>query len=736
MKKYFSKISIVPAIFIVVACVAPQAAKAAVIQAPISLGTLGNGLVDYYTMDGVNINWGTGVVADNSNHGNTGIVTNMGTTTSPVAGKVGQALTFNGTNQYVNASGIPSVSNPLTVAVWINPSALSQSSFSAGSGGTIIDENEGGGTSGWVLGVKNNNTVWFWPSSGNDKYSTATIPLNTWTHVVITYDGTNIRFYINGGLDSTQVMSAPQGSATFFRVGGKSWITGYWKGGLDDVRIYNRALSTAEAKQLYGLGTSKTNAVSSASPLASGLIGYYTLDTANINWGTGAVADSSGNGHTGTVTNLSTPASVVTGQIGQGISFTGSNQYIDTTNYADNPSNLSVAGWFKSGGDQTHSFLVDKMSNFGNGAGWTVYFNQISGGMEIGFVTQEAGGSNWEQYQNHSDIPADGLWHHFVATLSGGPGNGGIILIYIDGSSVSLDNLSRGTFTTITTAVNVRMGNDSDVEKQFIGSLDDVRVYNRTLSATEVSQLYALTTNTAITKAAPVYLNTSLTGVGGTLTRGLVGYWTMDGANINWKTAAVADNSGYSNVGAMVTMSTSTSPVAGKIGQALNFVKSFSQYVSVPSSVITPLVTTGLASVAFWMKPATLASYSAPFDCGQSGTSRQLSMLINSAGGGTVAAKGVAGAAATYSPAWTIGQWQFVVMTVDATNFKTYKNGVLNSTTAGAIGSGFTDTSAICQVGGNPSGGGSSFDGSIDDVRVYNRVLTAGEITQLYNLSK
>src|SRR6185436_16749444 len=53
------------------------------------------------------------------------------------------------------------------------------------------------------------------------------------------------------------------------------------------------------------------------------------------------------------------------------------------------------------------------------------------------------------------------------------------------------------------------------------------------------------------------------------LTDGLVGYWTMDGKNTNWSTGATADLSGNGNNGSMVGMSTTTSPVAGKIGQAI-----------------------------------------------------------------------------------------------------------------------------------------------------------------------
>lgn len=214
------------------------------------------GLVGYWTFDGPTINWATGIEQDSSGSGDNGQLINFSTTTSPTIGKIGQALSFNGTNSYMSVTPFPSNTSPLTVSAWVYPTALSQGSFGSGTGGSIIDENEGGGTAGWNFGIDGTHSdeLWFWPSGSNDRRSTGSVSLNQWTFVTAAYDGTNLRFYINGKLDSTQTMSAPQGSATFFKIGAESWITGYWKGKLDDVRVYNRALSSQEVAQLYAAG--------------------------------------------------------------------------------------------------------------------------------------------------------------------------------------------------------------------------------------------------------------------------------------------------------------------------------------------------------------------------------------------------------------------------------------------------------------------------------------------------
>ena len=91
------------------------------------------------------------------------------------------------------------------------------------------------------------------------------------------------------------------------------------------------------------------------------------------------------------------------------------------------------------------------------------------------------------------------------------------------------------------------------------GLIDDVRIYNRALSAGEVQQLYHL-------GAANVGHSNTVA-----LSSGLVDYWPLDGAVTNWTANTTNDISGNANTANLVSMSTTTSPMAGKIGQALKF---------------------------------------------------------------------------------------------------------------------------------------------------------------------
>ncbi len=161
------------------------------------------------------------------------------------------AIYLNGDSGYVDVSPLPDTTGTFTVTAWVRPDSLTQSSNGGGVGGTIIDQNEDGGLNGWNLGIRDDGRIWFWGGGGDDLFSTSTVPLHEWTHIAVTYDGTNVRMYINGALDSTQPLTITQGSSGFFKIGALSWVTGFWKGKIDELYLYDHALSDSEIYQNY-----------------------------------------------------------------------------------------------------------------------------------------------------------------------------------------------------------------------------------------------------------------------------------------------------------------------------------------------------------------------------------------------------------------------------------------------------------------------------------------------------
>ncbi len=168
---------------------------------------------------------------------------------SPVSASWTGPQSFDGSTS-VPFSSAAALSSAFTLSAWVYPTALTQHSFGLGVGGTIIDASQGP-AGGYDLGINSSGKLWWWPYGGGDMYSNATIPLNTWTHVVLAYDGATARMYVNGSPDATKTLRAPTATQIATNIGGKSWITGSFVGSLAQVQVYTGALTSAQVASLY-----------------------------------------------------------------------------------------------------------------------------------------------------------------------------------------------------------------------------------------------------------------------------------------------------------------------------------------------------------------------------------------------------------------------------------------------------------------------------------------------------
>jgi chitodextrinase len=203
-----------------------------------SVGAAPSGLVAAYSFDA-----GSGTtLADASGTGNTGTI--AGATWSS-AGKNGGALSFDGSGDMVTVAGSPSldVNAAVTLEAWVRPTTL------GGDWRTVLVKERPGHLN-YALYAHDGGPG---PSGhvnvgGSDRFSAAPpVPANAWTHLATTYDGTSLKLYVNGVVATTLAVGGPIATATNpLRIGGNS-VWGEWFSGLiDDVRVYNRALSPSE----------------------------------------------------------------------------------------------------------------------------------------------------------------------------------------------------------------------------------------------------------------------------------------------------------------------------------------------------------------------------------------------------------------------------------------------------------------------------------------------------------
>ena len=179
--------------------------------------------------------------ADASGNSNTGTLQN-----GPVwaAGRNGGGLQFDGTNDMVavNSSSSLNLTTGMTLEAWIYPTSTSDTRDVLIKEGSNVDI--------YNLYARNWRGV---PESNvhvggsNRTAEGATLPVNTWTHLAGTYDGTTLRLFVNGTqVASTAVSGSISTSTGPLRIGGNLMWGEYFQGSIDDVRVYNRALIVAE----------------------------------------------------------------------------------------------------------------------------------------------------------------------------------------------------------------------------------------------------------------------------------------------------------------------------------------------------------------------------------------------------------------------------------------------------------------------------------------------------------
>jgi hypothetical protein len=224
-----------------VTAVARDAAGNVTTSAPVSI-TVSNaaptGLVAAFGFDEVS---GTSVV-DRSGLGNTGTVSGA---TRSATGRHGGALSFDGVNDSVSVPDAASLdlTNNLTLSAWVRPTGAT--------GWRTVLMKERPGSQSYSLyassGVAAPSGWLVVGSAEQELLSPSVLPANTWSHLAFTYDGAFTRLYING----VEVINQPlTGSAVVgtgaLKIGGNA-IWGEWFAGLiDEVRLYNRALTPAQ----------------------------------------------------------------------------------------------------------------------------------------------------------------------------------------------------------------------------------------------------------------------------------------------------------------------------------------------------------------------------------------------------------------------------------------------------------------------------------------------------------
>jgi hypothetical protein len=590
-----------------------------------------------------------------------------------IDGVRGKALYFNGSSDAITGTNFEPPSEG-TVAFWLrSDGATSGTQRLLGLGGNWEVRQDSTGVLRFDLGAS--------PFVGNEPFSTITPLVNpsTWYHVAAVYDSDDNSYsvYVDGVLvtsGTSPVDLLPQ-SAAKLALGTRTGSTERLRGALDDVRIYNRKLSAAEIAELYGL------------------VLHLRLDElvhSDVPDGT-STPDTSGCGNNGAYYGATIPGDFVPypGETGTKFGAAAKIQVPHSgTLMVGKYNTFTLACWLDVAADNMgQAFkLLGKRNDSGRSAYQLQYEVDGKLGLYLNTVRVRRGSRGWQGFSATNLDPTRP--HHVCVTY-----DGSTVRWYIDGQ---LNNTATVTATIGDMGDPVVVG-DLGASAAHVEGVDDVRIYNRALSHPEIAELY-----------------------------GLVGWWKLDETS----GSVAADSSGMGNNGTLVGGTWVTS---GSVSGAISL-ENVGEHIIV-SSFSNDLIDNEV-SLAGWVYATSLPdvmgiiskglssrSYAMTFNADQS-----LGFRVNdNTGGGLINYSGWIS-----HGSWNVlplNRWQHVAVTLDGSHASFYINGVLDH----------TDTFTGLQVGDINEAlylgryGNLNFDGKLDDLRVYNRAMSAQEITALYD---
>jgi hypothetical protein len=638
---------------------------------------MSDGLVGHWKMDEASWNGTAGEVKDSSGVGNNG-TSSVAATAS--VGKFGNGGLFNGTTNKVVVPDVDNLSftnNVFTVSFWYKTTDF-------GGSKTVISK-KGTTASNFEYAIMANSGVlfYFFDLAGNGVYLAPPVTIDAgWNLYTATADGNNMYVYKNGVLQNTVAKSAyslgnSTGALNIGQGGGFNQEY-YLNGNLDEVRMYNKFMSPQEVSKLY--------------EYAPGPVGYWKLD--ENQGGTGAItADFSGNGNNGTLFDRGLPDGPIwdSGKFGSALKFDGS-QSVDT---AADPSALqtttgTVCAWINPS---------DLASGFDSFQGIFSYENDyISGNYGYAYGLREGGfafliGDNSGYYEEFGiDGIVENKWTHTCMTFS--PTN---VTLYKNSRSI-------GSWTPTKTAqflpgTIARIGSYDTVNNyNFRGKIDEVKVYNYIRTQKQIAE-----------------------DMGGTgpAKNEMLGYWKMDGNSKD------SSGNGYDGTDTSVTYSSSNA----KFGQA----GVFAGAGNIDMGNVLDIGTSPV-SVSAWIKTSTTGVYQFIAGKSISGSTSSWEVRVNSFNNIELnffdfnATPGIDQVVGTTNVC--DGNWHHIVAERDGKNLTVYVDGKLD----GSVTDNAVDVTSIHNFRiGRDNVGNFPFNGSIDEVKVFNYGLSVDEIKNEFN---
>jgi hypothetical protein len=386
----------------------------------------------------------------------------------------GGYLSFVASNsQYAQTSASLSVLTTWSVEVW----HYYNGTFSNGSP-CILTEVFANSAINFFLGTLNNATapelqVGFFNSSWNIT-TPITLPSNGWYHLVGTYDGSNVKLYVNNALTQTYATTdTPTSGASGIRFM-RRWDQGdYWGGGLAVVRIYTGALTVGQVGTNYNASIARFG----GGIVTTGLQFHLDAGNASSYSGSGSTwTDLAGSGLTTTLYNSPTYNSSNGGYL----SFVASNsQYAQTSDPLSELTTWTIEVWHYYNGitdEGSPCILTDIYDSEGVNINFFLgSFTVLAPGLQVGFYKNNFFITSGET------LPANG-WYHLVGTYDGSN-----VKLYVNNT---LTQTQAQNETPTTGGIGIRFMRTWNFNQYWGGGLAVVRIYAGALTTGQIATNY------------------------------------------------------------------------------------------------------------------------------------------------------------------------------------------------------------------------------------------------------
>ncbi|MBK7557559.1 MAG: T9SS type A sorting domain-containing protein [Chitinophagaceae bacterium] len=651
----------------------------------ISASVFSQNLVAYYPFNGNN--------NDESGNSINPTYTGVGVTlTTDRFGNANKAYYFDGaTDSYMRMPSdlLPTANR--TVSFWFNAASVSIRPFMLGYGG-----NGGPPGTSFLMGLNASGCGCYHTQAHHNtnavSYNYVTDPVNQWVHWVVTINGSTTKMYVNGSL----VANVPGSFTSNTYVSGRDLAIGvmvnaagiapytdingsYFQGKLDDIRIYDNAMTDAQVQDLY---TNET------------MVAYFPFN--------GNAIDETGNGNNSTYTGTGVTLTADRfGNANKAYYFDGAvGSYIRVP--ADNfpATDRTISFWFNA--DQLGYYIPTPFSYGGS----NVCYNSLL------MIINHHNYTNSYLVETHCGaniisapytLEPVNNWYHLTLTI-----NGSTQKIFVNGVlQQSANSFTSPTYVTGTSALLgacINTDGNSVFDGYFQGKLDEFRIYN-----------------TALTDAQVLALHNDQAGAPP------VAFYPFNG-NAN-------DESGNGYNGT-VSGATLTTDRFNQPGKAFNFSwnGTSSDKIQVPGTSDMNFSTGGF-SLSAWFRFAgpSNSGYNYPIIskhiCGDN--SGYIVMLYNDKLTFWLGGAGWYPGFLSTAESYVDDKWHQVTAVYNGTNRFIYVDGILKATDAVAYS--ITNTATIALGGYNGCNGG--FNGKVDEIKVFDRPITAGEIQKMYNQS-